>query len=74
LHREPIVVSFSNLPLLITDPPLVGLLSLPYDSKGALHSLQRTPKLGPDGPQPMNTAVKLKQASSLLSMTVHWVI
>jgi hypothetical protein len=30
LHREPIVVWFSNLHLVIADPPLLCLISLPY--------------------------------------------
>jgi hypothetical protein len=58
LHREPIVVCFSNLPLLIANPPLLCLRSLPGTPiKDALHSLQRTPELAQTDQQSANTGL-----------------
>jgi hypothetical protein len=50
LHREPIVVCFSNLPLLIVDPLLLCLISLPYTYQGCLTLVAKYTRTGPDGP------------------------
>jgi hypothetical protein len=50
LHRESIVVCFSNLPLLIADPPLLCLRSLPYTYQGCLTLVATYTRTGPDGP------------------------
>jgi hypothetical protein len=50
LHREPIVVCFFNLPLLIVDPPLLCLRSSPYMYEGCLTLVATYTRTGPDGP------------------------
>jgi hypothetical protein len=55
LHREPIVVCFSNLPMLIADPPLLCLRSLPYTYQGCLTLIASTPELAHMDQQSANT-------------------
>jgi hypothetical protein len=50
LHREPTVVCFSNLPLLIVDPPFLCLRSLPYMYQACLTLVATYTRTGPDGP------------------------